>query len=158
MRRAALTLTVLLPLLGCPAPEVRPTPPPEVQPEPPALLLRVELQGFRSDVGLARVSLFEAPEGFPEDPSRARRVWVGPIQGGRCSLEWAGLEPGTYAVAAIHDEDGDERLDRGLFGVPQEGFGVSNDPPVRLGLPRFEDAIFRLEPPGRELRVSIHYF
>ncbi len=166
-----LSLVALLPLAGCPGPRApqpqgdpRPTrppegvSPPEVQPGPLALLLVIEVRGFRSDRGLARVSLFESPEGFPEEHLRARRVAVGPIEGGVFRLEWAGLEPGTYAVAAIHDEDGDERLGRGLFGVPKEGFGVSNDPPVRLGLPRYEEAAFELQPPGRELQVSMRYF
>jgi uncharacterized protein (DUF2141 family) len=173
MRIVLFALLALLPALGCPSPDVRPTPPPaepdggpgpevapppEVRPGPLASLLTVEIRGFRSDAGLVRVSLFAAPEGFPEDPARARRIFVGPIQGGRCLVEWPGLEPGTYAVAAIHDADADGHLGRGLFGIPSEGFGVSNDPPVRLGLPRFEDATFRLEPPGRALILSMRYF
>jgi uncharacterized protein (DUF2141 family) len=122
------------------------------------LLLTIEVQGFRSDAGLARVSLFESPEGFPEDHTRARRVAVGPIEQGACRFDWAGLEPGRYALAAIHDENENERLDRGLFGVPREGFAVSNDPPVRLGLPAFEEAVFQLEPPGRRLVLTLRYF
>jgi uncharacterized protein (DUF2141 family) len=61
---------------------------------------------------------------------------------GGLSLE--GLREGKYGVIAYQDVDGDEKLKQGLFGIPQEPVGVSNDT-VTLGPPKFEDARIRLK-------------
>jgi uncharacterized protein (DUF2141 family) len=45
----------------------------------------------------------------------------------------------------------------GLFGIPKEGFGVSNNPRILFGPPRFEDA--RLVPqPGQPIIIDMKYF
>ncbi len=54
-----------------------------------------------------------------------------------------GIPPGRYAIQAYHDEDGNGRVRRGLFGIPAEVIGFSRHAPVRLGAHRFEDAAIR---------------
>ncbi|MGB8603278.1 MAG: DUF2141 domain-containing protein, partial [Rhizomicrobium sp.] len=43
-------------------------------------------------------------------------------------------KPGTYAVAAFHDEDNDHHLTRNMLGLPVEGYAFSNNPKALLGL------------------------
>jgi uncharacterized protein (DUF2141 family) len=63
----------------------------------------------------------------------------------------------ALAVGVLHDEDGDKRMATGLFGIPKEGFGVSNNPRILFGPPRFEDA--RLVPqPGQPIIIDMKYF
>jgi len=50
--------------------------------------------------------------------------------------------PGTYAIALLHDENENDRIDRLLGLVPREGFGFSRDARVSFGPPHFEDAAF----------------
>ncbi|WP_137680541.1 DUF2141 domain-containing protein [Aurantiacibacter suaedae] len=57
-------------------------------------------------------------------------------------LHFAGVVPGTYAIALLHDENQNGRADRALTLIPREGFGFSRDAPVRMGPPSFEDAAF----------------
>ncbi|OYX65538.1 MAG: hypothetical protein B7Y88_07760 [Sphingomonadales bacterium 32-64-17] len=57
-------------------------------------------------------------------------------------LHFAGVVPGTYAIALLHDENENGRADRALTLIPREGFGFSRDAPVRMGPPNFEDAAF----------------
>lgn len=64
------------------------------------------------------------------------------------------LPPATYAVAIYHDADGDGHFDRNLVGLPAEGFGLSNNPETKIGLPPFSSVRFRL-PPG-EASISVH--
>jgi uncharacterized protein (DUF2141 family) len=54
------------------------------------------------------------------------------------------MPPGTYAVAVVHDEDGDGRLDARFLGIPKEGIGASNDAQGRFGPARFDAARFAL--------------
>jgi uncharacterized protein (DUF2141 family) len=68
-----------------------------------------------------------------------------------------GVPPGTYAVQVIHDENGNQTLDRpGL--LPTEGMGFSRDAPMRFGPPQWRDASFALDEPGATVRLSMRYF
>ncbi|MDR9373408.1 MAG: DUF2141 domain-containing protein [Schleiferiaceae bacterium] len=65
------------------------------------------------------------------------------------------LPAGRYAVAAFHDENGNEKLDRAWNGMPQEPYGFSNG--VRgsiLGPPDLADQLFSLSS-SRKLKIQI---
>ena len=55
------------------------------------------------------------------------------------------IVPGTYAVSLFHDVDEDGELDLGLFNIPEEGFGFSNNPAIGFSQPDFDDCKFVLE-------------
>ncbi len=61
------------------------------------------------------------------------------------TVTFADLEPGEYAVKVYHDEDGDGALNTGLFGVPSEPYGFSNNAQGRFGPASYDDARFTLE-------------
>lgn len=63
----------------------------------------------------------------------------------------------TRTTLVLHDEDGDDEMDTGLFGMPEEGYGVSRDAVRRFRPPRFGDAALRLEPGERKsVRLRMH--
>lgn len=47
-------------------------------------------------------------------------------------VHFSNLKVGNYAVAVIHDENGDNNLNRNAFSIPAEGFGFSNNPIIRI--------------------------
>jgi uncharacterized protein (DUF2141 family) len=51
------------------------------------------------------------------------------------------INPGSYALSAIHDENRNGRLDT-FLGIPREGFGFSRNPVIRFGPPRFTQVRF----------------
>jgi len=57
------------------------------------------------------------------------------------SLKFAGVTPGKYAVAIVHDENKNSKMDLALF-VPKEGFAMSRNPAVRMGKPKFKNSVF----------------
>ncbi len=61
---------------------------------------------------------------------------------------------GTYAIALYHDADDDNELDRGLFGIPTEGYGFSRNAGGGLSGPSFRDAAVEVGP-GQQVRVVI---
>lgn len=63
------------------------------------------------------------------------------------------VAPGTYAVVAFQDADGDGRLKRSLIGRPREPYAISNAP---KGLPLFKKAAFTVgDAPARiEIRLK----
>lgn len=57
---------------------------------------------------------------------------------------------GTYAAAALHDEDGNKAMTKGFLGLPKEGYTTSRDAQEKGFYPDWEDAVFsfRGEKPG----------
>lgn len=105
-------------------------------------LLIVRLTGFSSMRGAARVALFDSGEFWPEDIDNAVRRISASVGADTVFMTIKDLDPGEYAISAFHDEDLDSIFDRGLFGVPTEDYGFSNNVRGSTGPPPFEDALF----------------
>ena len=121
--------------------------------------LVIKVENTRNDNGRIGCALFWKNRGFPRKHRRAlRRTWAEINSGtAECVFKRTGL--GDYAVSVFHDEDGDGKLGTTFFGVPEEGWGVSNNvQPRRLGFPpRFRDATFKYEGGPMELTVQLIY-
>ena len=106
--------------------------------------LQVVLVGLRSARGQVLACATRRPEAFPDcqrDPTAvARRMPANAA----AVIDFGFLPEGRYAVAVIHDENGNGRLDRALGLIPREGFGFSRDAPIRAGPPHFASAAFHL--------------
>lgn len=63
----------------------------------------------------------------------------------------------SYAVAVYHDANGNRDFDRTLVGLPAEGFGFSNDPETKVGLPPFSAVRFKVGPTERTIAVQMRY-
>jgi uncharacterized protein (DUF2141 family) len=119
--------------------------------------LEVEVTGFRNTVGRVGVSLFKSANGFPSERSAAQARQGGPIKGTKFTTTFSGLSPGRYAVAVVHDENENQKLDKNLLGMPKEGWGVSNNVRPSLRAPKFEEAVFTLSAAGGKVRIQIGY-
>ena len=73
-------------------------------------------------------------------------------------MRLGGVPPGSYAVQAIHDENDNGELDRNLIGRPREGMAISRDPPMRMGPPRFSDAVVEISEGGGSVTLHMKYF
>ena len=58
------------------------------------------------------------------------------------------LPPGTYAIAVVHDANGNGGMDFSLLGLPQETYGFSNGARALLGPPSFDAAAVTVTPQG----------
>lgn len=70
-------------------------------------------------------------------------------------LRFRDVKPGTYAIALLHDENGNGKADRALGMMPKEGYGFSRDAKVRMGPPKFNAAAFQVkdEPVRHSIRM-----
>ncbi len=118
--------------------------------------LVVSIDGFRNDRGHARVAVFDQPSGFPGQ-EHALRGTAAKIAGGRVEVRFDSLPVGIYAVAMYHDENDDGVLNKGLFGVPREGYGVSNNVVHARRAASFEEAEIRLEGELTTVEIHVHY-
>lgn len=122
-----------------------------------AAQLHLAVSGLRSADGDLRVALFRTPEDFPKSDGLFREAIV-PSGTGDVDVVFDDVPPGTYAVAAFHDENGNGHFDKGLFGFPLEGFGFANDAPVVLGPPDFIEAAVAVNGNPTRARFSIRYW
>jgi uncharacterized protein (DUF2141 family) len=67
------------------------------------------------------------------------------------------LRPGTYAVGAYHDENGNGKFDTNFIGYPIEGYALSNGIRAIISRPRFTDASFMVPEGDRQVRLHIEY-
>lgn len=115
----------------------------------------VEIHGLRSNHGRVLGALFGSSSSWAVE-GRQVAVCASRIVARRayCVLD---VPPGTYAFACFHDENEDDTLNTNLFGLPDEGFGLSNDAPVRLGPPGWDDVRFAHEAPVTVITVRVRY-
>ena len=60
----------------------------------------------------------------------------------KCIVVIKNLEPGKYAFKYFHDENKNENLDLNWIGIPEEGYGFSNNASGIFGPPSFKKMIF----------------
>lgn len=116
--------------------------------------LKVVVRNIQSPEGKIRVGVFADAATFP----KTDQVLAGKVVDatpGEATVVFAGLAPGTYAVSAFQDKNGDTRLNRNLFGMPTEPYGFSRGARGRTGPPSFDDAKFELGPAGAQTVVEI---
>jgi len=72
-------------------------------------------------------------------------------------VHYQDIPPGTYALAVVHDENMNGKLDTNWLGIPTEGYGFSNDVKALLGPPSFSAASFQYKGGTLDLTISLHY-
>ncbi|GAC1622137.1 MAG: hypothetical protein NVS9B10_05740 [Nevskia sp.] len=124
---------------------------------PDEVHLRLSFTGLHSDAGNLTITI------YPDDAKRFL------AKGGKlfktsvpahlpvttaCVLLPA---PGHYAVSAYHDEDNDHRFKRTLLGLPDEGYGFSNNPKSLIGLPSFSAVRVEANAGDNPFEIRINY-
>jgi len=118
----------------------------------------VKILDIRNSTGTVACALFESPEGFPGEYLRsATNVMVIKIRKSQARCDFEDIPPGTYAMAVVHDENMNGKLDTNWAGVPTEGYGFSNNAKGVLGAPSFAAASFNYDGRNVDLTMSLRY-
>ena len=121
-------------------------------PESPVRLY-VNVENVRAGQGLIAVTL------YADDSSKflARRgaLYVGRVPARTPATRVCIHLPstGTYAIAVYHDADANRSFNRTGIGLPEEGFGFSNNPGTLFGLPYFRSV--RLAVPRNDMQTTV---
>lgn len=120
--------------------------------------IHVKILDIRNSTGAVACALFEAPEGFPTEYLRsATRIMFMKVRDKQARCDFEDIPPGTYALAVVHDENMNGKLDTNLLGIPKEGYGFSNDAKALLGAPTFSAASFLYDGQNLDLTISLNY-
>jgi uncharacterized protein (DUF2141 family) len=81
-----------------------------------------------------------------------------PAKIGSTWLTIQNVPSGDYAVQAFHDENGNDEIDRAMFGIPKEGVGFSRDAKIVFSPPKWKDAWFAHGAAAQNMTFSLRYF
>ena len=79
-----------------------------------------------------------------------------PAQAGETVVAFRDIPPGTWAVLAYQDENGNGQLDRNIIGIPKENYGFSRDAASPFGPPGFEDAAIEVREGRTVAPIKLH--
>ncbi len=74
------------------------------------------------------------------------------IKDGKVTITFENVQPGDYAIMALHDENENERMDFRENGMPLESYGTSNNI-MAFGPPQYDDAKFNVEKENIEMNI-----
>lgn len=114
--------------------------------------LVIRVSGAESGRGMIRYALYNSRARFPTKEGRIAKGRV-PASAAGTTITIPDLKPGYYAVAVYHDENANNVFDQGLFGIPLEMYGFSNDARGFFSAPDFEEAKFLVS--GGKTEISI---
>lgn len=123
--------------------------------ESPAAL-EVSISGLRNMKGNVLVCVTANPRFFPDcskDP-KSFRATVPARDSAQVSFR--GIAQGTYAIALVHDENSNSKMDMAIF-LPKEGFGFSRNPAIVTGPPKFKAAAFAIDAAEVSQQVKMKY-
>lgn len=123
--------------------------------EKPTGDIRVTVTSLASTKGQVLAALYNSSEGFPSNDSKVYRSVSATAEKPKTTLTFKDIPYGTYAIAILHDEDGDGEMDTNLLGIPQEGYGASNNPDAIFSAPTFEEARFELNESEKNLLIHL---
>ena len=120
--------------------------------------VNVTIDGVRNGNGLMAVTLYA-------DEPRKFLVKKGSMYVGRVDATAPETKmclyvpkPGVYVLAVYHDEDSSTTIKRsGMLGLPEEGFGFSNNPATIASIPSFRSVRLNIAKSGLSTRIHLKY-
>jgi uncharacterized protein (DUF2141 family) len=118
-----------------------------------AASLTIAIAGIGSASGNLIVGVFDEIA-FPirGKPVAARTV---PAVQGETSVTFDDVPPGVYGVKVLHDLNANGKMDFRFGLYPGEPYGFSNDAPVKMGPPAWNDVKFTLKPGANALIIHL---
>jgi uncharacterized protein (DUF2141 family) len=115
--------------------------------------LKVALSNVKK-TGKIYVAVYREGEEFPSDNTIVKKLIIeSPNTNSQCQFE--GVPFGSYAVAVYQDVNGNGKLDKGMFGIPEEPFAFSNNFRPRFGGPSFEKCKFDFKENNQAVSIEM---
>ena len=118
--------------------------------------LTVTVTGLKGEKGNILIGVYNRDDGSFADVSKYYKRATLIIDGKTVSTTFKKLSKGVYAVAVIHDENQNKKIDKNFFGVPTEGYGFSNNQRFMLRGATFKESQFKFVK-DKEIVVKMGY-
>lgn len=119
--------------------------------------ITVNVKDLRNSKGVVQFALYNQDGSIPDIHfKKFFRKMIGEIKDSTSSVSFDNLPPGKYAVNILHDENKNEKIDRG-FILPIEGVGFSNYQSIGISnRPNFSKASFDVKG-NKTINVKVIY-
>jgi uncharacterized protein (DUF2141 family) len=118
--------------------------------------LTVVVSNVTSNAGNVILGLFDSAAAFPKTLTRGvTTAAAGRDAEGRVTLVLRDVAPGSYALSAYHDLDGNGQLNTNLMGMPTEPYGFANNARGSFGPPSFQAARVALPEQGLSIELKV---
>ncbi len=114
--------------------------------------LKIRINGFETSNGIAKLALVNSKENYSASE---------PFQGSNHKIIDKGVNTeiqlpyGEYAIKVYHDENGNDKMDTRIFGIPIERYGFSNNARSAFGPPVYQEAVFTINSPEKEISITV---
>ncbi|PHS66777.1 MAG: hypothetical protein COB12_06125 [Flavobacterium sp.] len=121
------------------------------------LSLTVSVSDLKNSKGVVQFSLYNKDGSIPDEHyKKYYKQLKSEIINNSSTITFQNLPPGFYAINILHDENQDEKIDKGWI-LPIEGIGFSNMTSINpLNRPNFKKAKFKLET-DIQIKIKVIY-
>ena len=117
--------------------------------------LTVEVTNIKNKKGKVQIGLYNSYKKFPKVGKTLRMKRIKPT-GKTLKYKFTGLSPGKYAIAIYHDENGDNKCNKNMIGVPTEAYAFSRNFRPKFSAPKFSDCSISLKK-ARLISIKLVY-
>ena len=110
--------------------------------------LKVSIKGFEHNKGKLYLEVLDTNK-------KSVKQLVQAIADKKAMVEINDLPSGKYSVRVFHDENDNKKLDTGMFGMPKEPWGMSNNVKAVMGPPDFKESLIDLKG-NKEISITVH--
>lgn len=82
--------------------------------------MRVRVDGLKNQKGQVCLNIFSTSKGFPSNEKQAIKAKCVKAAKNSITVDFPDLKAGNYAVAVIHDVNGDNTLNRNVLSIPTQ--------------------------------------
>ena len=115
--------------------------------------LKVKITNIKNKDKTLYLWIYRAGDAFPEFSKFWRNLKINTTTN-ETTVEFD-VPYGDYAIAVSHDLNGNGKLDKNLFGYPNEPFGFSNNYKPKLSSPDFSDCKFSFTQQNNSLSIKL---
>lgn len=101
--------------------------------------VQVTITGIKSDKGQILLNVYKDQETFSKDKPFKKIMVAKKLLSNGSTIVEVPLEPGTYGITLLDDEDSNGDMNKNMVGMPKEGFGFSNFFLEKMKRPAFDD-------------------
>lgn len=117
--------------------------------------IRIIVRNVKASVGLITVELYmDDQENFLRTEGRVERNQFA-ARAPETAFCIHAPEATTYAIGLYHDENANNRIDKGALGIPVEPYGVSNNPRMRFAAPTVAQSRFSVPREGAFVDIKL---
>mgnify|MGYP004008232345 CR=1 FL=1 len=123
--------------------------------------LKLTVTGFNSDMGELSISIWDSEEEFDkgeDDKPNPFMIDTALIKVKKSEKIFKNIPFKKYAIKLFHDENKNKDLDTNFMGMPDEGFGFSNNAMGQFGPPPFGEASFDFNKSDMSIQIELTNF